>query len=146
MAGGAGRHPGTTESTGACCPLRGQQLLDGASGAEPQRLIGGLRPGRQGVGNLGHLFVVPRGGMPGGLNTPPPSTDPSSQMVLMTSGLGTACWLRLRCDSPFLRIITFVSPALCPRCQGQTLGLGDEGWWCLGLWQLLAVWWELWRL
>ena len=39
--------------------------------------------------------------------------------------------------------MTFVSPALCPRCQGQTLGLGDEGWWCLGLWQLLAVWWEL---
>lgn len=40
------------------------------------------------MGNLGHLFVVPRGGMHGGLNTPPLSTDPSSQMVLMTSGLG----------------------------------------------------------
>lgn len=38
-------------------------------------------------------------------------------------------------------------PALCPRCQGQAqaLGLGEGGGRsgkCLGLWQLVAVWWE----
>lgn len=88
VAGGPGDTQERQRAREPAAHQRGSSSWTGPSGKSPQRLIGGFRPGRQGVGNLGHLFVVPRGRMPGGLNTPPPSTDPSSQMVLMTSGLG----------------------------------------------------------
>lgn len=73
--GGGGREgratPRNDSEHGSLLPTRGA-AAPGRAPVVRAPEVDWLRLGDQGdrgVGNLGHLFVVPRGGMPGGLNT-----------------------------------------------------------------------------